>query len=67
MIDRTHDLPIARQCHILSLSHSTAYYRPQETSEADLALMRRIDKLHLEYLFAGCRILHDMLYREGQG
>jgi putative transposase len=50
MIDRTHDLPVARQCQVLSLARSTAYYRPQESSEADLALMRRIDELHLEHL-----------------
>jgi len=43
MIDRTHELPVARQCQILSLARSTAYYRPRETSEADLKLMRRID------------------------
>jgi len=64
MIDRTHQLPVARQCRILSLSRSTAYYRPQETSEAGLALMRRIDELHLEYPFAGSRMLRDMLRRE---
>jgi putative transposase len=65
MIDRTHDLPVARQCRILSLARSTAYYRPQEASEADLALMRRIDELHVEYPFAGSRMLRDMLKREG--
>jgi putative transposase len=53
MIDRTHDLPVARQCQVLSLARSTADYRPQETSEADQALMRRIDELHLEHPFAG--------------
>jgi putative transposase len=65
MIDRTHDLPVARQCQVLSLARSTAYYRPQEASEADLALMRRIDELHLEHPFAGSRMLRDMLKREG--
>lgn len=65
MIDRTHDLPVARQCQILSLARSSAYYRPQEASEADLALMRRIDELHLEHPFAGSRMLRDMLRREG--
>ena len=65
MIDRTHDLPVARQCQILSLSRSTAYYRPQEVSEADLVLMRRIDELHLEHPFAGTRMLRDMLRRDG--
>jgi putative transposase len=65
MIDRTHDLPVARQCQLLSLARSTAYYRPQETSEEDLRLMRRIDELHLEHPFAGSRMLRDMLKREG--
>ncbi len=67
MIDRTHDLPVARQCRILSLARSSAYYRPQEASEGDLALMRRIDELHLEHPFAGSRMLRDMLRREGHG
>ena len=64
MIDRPHDLPVPRQCRILSLARPTAYYRPQEASEADLALVRRIDELHLEYPFAGGRMLRDMLKRE---
>jgi putative transposase len=65
MIDRTHDLPVSRQCQILSLARSTAYYQPQEVSEADLAIMRRMDALHLEHPFAGSRMLRDMLKREG--
>jgi len=65
MIDRTHDLPVSRQCQILSLTRSTAYYRPQETSEAELVLMRRIDELHLVYPFAGSRMLRDLLKQEG--
>ena len=65
MIDRTHELPVARQCQILWLSRSTAYYRPQETSETDLKLMRRMDELHLEHPFAGSRMLRDMLRNEG--
>jgi len=65
MIDRTHDLPVSRQCQILSLARSTAYYRRQEPSEAELALMRRIDELHLDYPFAGSRMLRDLLKVEG--
>jgi putative transposase len=65
MIDRAHDLPVSRQCRILSLARSTAYYRQQETSEADLALMRRIDELHLDYPFAGSRMLRDLLKQDG--
>ena len=65
MIDRTHELPVVRQCQILSLARSTVYYRPQDTSVADLALMRRIDELHLDHPFAGSRMLRDMLKRKG--
>ena len=65
MIDRTHDLPVIRQCQILRLARSTAYYAPQPTSPEDLALMRRIDELHLEHPFAGSRMLRDMLRLEG--
>ena len=65
MIDRTHDLPVTRQCKILSLARSTAYYEPVPTSAEDLALMRRIDELHLEHPFAGSRMLRDLLRSEG--
>jgi len=47
MIDPAHPLPIVRQAQLLELSRASVYYRPQPTSDADLALMRRIDELHL--------------------
>jgi len=65
MIDRTHPLPMVRQCRLLALSRSTAYYQPTSVSSADLALMRRIDKLHLASPFAGARMLRDLLRRDG--
>ena len=65
MIDSTHSLPIVRQAQLLDLSRSSVYYRPQPTPETDLALMRRLDELHLEHPFAGARMLRDMLRREG--
>ena len=65
MIDRTHPLPMVRQCQLLALSRSTVYYQPTLASSADLALMRRIDALHLAYPFAGTRMLRDLLRREG--
>lgn len=65
MIDRTHDLPVTRQCEILALPRSTAYYRPAPESAENLALMRRIDELHLEFPFAGARMLRDLLRQEG--
>ena len=65
MIDRNHKLSVARQCRTLKLSRSSVYYRPRPVLPADLELMHRIDKLHLEYPFAGARMLRDMLRREG--
>lgn len=65
MIDRTHDLPVIRQCEMLALPRSTAYYRPAPESAENLALMRKIDQLHLEFPFAGARILRDLLKQEG--
>ena len=65
MIDRTHGLPIVRQCQILDLSRATAYYQPMPVSAAELVLRRRIDALHLDYPFAGARMLRDLLRREG--
>ena len=32
---------------------------------AELALLRRIDELHLNHPYAGSRLLRDMLQREG--
>jgi putative transposase len=65
MIDRNSKLSIRRQCAILGLPRSTAYYQPVELSEADHALMRLIDKLHLQYPFAGSRMLRDLMRRAG--
>ena len=65
MIDRTHDLPLTRQAKVLKLSRSSLYYRPRPVSPADLAIMRRIDELHLDYPFAGSRMLRDLLRGEG--
>jgi putative transposase len=65
MINRTHALPVSRQCQLLGLSRSTAYYQPTPVSVADLGLMRRIDTLHLDHPFAGARMLRDLLRRDG--
>jgi putative transposase len=65
MIDRKHSLPLARQSALLRLSRSSLYYAPQPVPEAELAIMRRIDALHLDYPFAGSRMLRDLLRGEG--
>ncbi len=65
MIDRDHGLSLGRQATALGISRSGVYYLPRSTSDADLALMRRIDELHLEYPFAGSRMLKGLLKAEG--
>lgn len=65
MIRSDHDLPIKRQAELLQISRSSVYYRPRPVSEADLSIMRQIDELHLEYPFAGARMLRDMLKAKG--
>jgi putative transposase len=65
MIDRCHDLSLARQAELLRLSRSTLYYEPRPVPVADLAIMRRIDELHLDHPFAGSRMLRDLLRGEG--
>jgi putative transposase len=64
MIDRTHDLPLARQAALLRLSRSSLYYEAQPVPEDELAIMRRMDALHLDYPFAGSRMLRDLLRGE---
>jgi putative transposase len=65
MIDPEHNLPITQQAEILQISRSTVYYEPRPVSVADLWLMRQIDELHLNYPFAGSRMLRDLLRQKG--
>ena len=65
MIEREHELPIKRQAEVLGISRGTVYYQAEPVSEGELALMRRIDELHLEHPFAGSRMLRDLLRLAG--
>jgi putative transposase len=65
MIDREHDLTVGRQAELLQLSRSSLYYTPRAVSPTILILMRRIDELHLNYPFAGSRMLRDLLRADG--
>src|SRR5262245_15301901 len=65
MIDRAHDLPITKQAEALNISRGSVYYLPRPVPKADLAIMRRLDRLHLEFPFAGSRMLRDLLVVEG--
>ena len=65
MIDREHDLSISRQARALGISRGSVYYQPRPVPAADLAIMRRLDELHLEFPFAGSRMLRDLLNQDG--
>ena len=65
MIDHEHDLAITKQAEVLNISRGSVYYLPRPVSAADLAIMRRIDELHLEFPFAGSRMLRGLLSAEG--
>ena len=57
MIDRMHALPVTRQAREPGISRSSVCYLPRPTSQADLSIMRRIDELHMDFPFAGSRML----------
>ena len=65
MIDKSHDLPVTRQAKALGISRGSVYYLPRSVSSGALTLMRRIDELHLNYPFAGSRMLQGLLKGEG--
>jgi len=65
MIDRSHALPIARQAKALNVSRGSVYYLPRPVSATDLAVMHRMDELHLDFPFAGSRMLRDLLNADG--
>ena len=65
MIDRSHALPVTRQCQLLNLNRSSVYYQPRGVSDEDLQLMRRIDEMHLKRPFYGSRRIRDWLQDEG--
>lgn len=65
MIDREHDLSITSQAEVLKISRGSVYYLPRPVSPDDLAIMQRLDRLHLEFPFAGSRMLRGLLAAEG--
>ena len=65
MIDREHELPVSTQAKVLNISRGSVYYLPRPVPDRDLILMRRIDELHLDYPFAGSRMMQGFLKQEG--
>lgn len=60
-------LSLPQQCALLGLARSGVYRKPQATNDNDLALMRRIDEMFLEWPFLGSRRMTAMLRAEGLG
>ncbi len=70
MIQKTHQLPRTRRCELLDIPRSSSYYQPQPVSEEDQALMRLIDRIHLEKPYLSSRrivdALEEAIFRYGQ-
>jgi putative transposase len=65
MIDRDHALSVTKQAEAVGIARSTVYYLPRPVPVADLELMRQIDRLHMEFPFAGSRMLRRLLAANG--
>ena len=66
MVERPgENLSVRRQCALLNLARSGVYRSGPATSTDDLALMRRIDELHLKWPFYGSRRMVFELNRNG--
>lgn len=65
MIQVQEHVSLRRQCELLAISRSGLYYEPVGTSSEELALMRRIDEIHLKWPFYGARKLCEVLRAEG--
>ena len=66
MIDRGHhELSVVRQCELLDISRSSAYYSPVQADEYELELMGLVDKQYLLTPFYGSRKM--AVWLRGQG
>ena len=65
MIDATAKLSACRRATVLGISRGSICYQNRPVSDADLKLMHRTRKLHMEFPFAGSRMLQGLLIREG--
>lgn len=65
MTDRGHKLSLARQAALLEIGRGGLYYEPRPPNAYGLRLKRRIDDLHMEYRFAGSRMMKGLLWQDG--
>lgn len=66
MVEPDSQVSLRHQCELLDLCRSTYYYEPCPESEQNLALMRRLDELHLAHPVYGSRKLTVLLRQQGQ-
>ena len=59
-------MSLRRQCQLLAVCRGSYYYEPCPETEQNLALMRRLDQLHLDHPVYGSRKLTVLLRQEGQ-
>ena len=65
MVQQEHALPRTRRCELLSIPRSSSYYQPKPVPEADLSLMKLIDRIHIDKPFLGSRRIVDALADQG--
>ena len=65
MVKENHPLPRTQRCDLLDFPRSTSYYQPKPLSDDDLALMNRIDQIHMAKPFLGSRRIVDTLADQG--
>lgn len=65
LVEADAGVSMRRQCELLGVNRSSLYYEPVEPDAEELALMRRIDDLHLKHPFYGSRKIARTLKDEG--
>jgi len=66
LVSADESMSLRRQCELLGVNRSSLYYQPVAPDDEELALMRRIDELHLKYPFFGSRMMSATLKAEGR-
>ena len=67
LVEPNAPLSMRWQCELLGVNRSSLYYEPVEPDGEQLALMRRMDELHLKHPFFGSRMMTQILKAEGSG
>lgn len=65
MLEPGHEISLLKQCQLMGLSRSTAYYKPLPMKAEELELMKLIDRQYLKTPFYGSRSMAKHLRREG--